>query len=230
MTLDREVAEHVLYRLHAATIHTYPFPHFFATEVFPTDYYKHLLDDLPLDPKYAPSPARSYQGRRFANPLEIEGLGEFSAQWFMSGVMHKFAPWVTKRFKDAEVRIATDLRLVRDQKAYFIGPHTDAPWKLISLLFYLPPDAKLRKHGTSLYVPVDPAFECPGGPHHEFEDFVRVHTFPFIPNSCVGFWKTSRSFHGVEPIDEPVQRDVLLWNAYDAAQQRVAPGDTEDGR
>jgi hypothetical protein len=218
--LDRYVAEHVLYRLRNAVVNPYPFPHFQAFDVFPSEYYDTLRTSLPGDDDYKSSAVRNYQGRRFGNPLGTPGLGCFVEPWFARSVIHCFSLPAKRRFGDQNVAIATDLRLVRDGRAYFIGPHTDAPWKLVSLLFYLPPDDSLRPYGTSLYVPVEHERTCVGGPHHEFCDFIRVATMPFVPNSCVGFWKTDASFHGVEPIDADVQRDVLLWNAYDATMHK----------
>jgi len=74
--------------------------------------------------------------------------------------------------------------------------------------------------GTSLYVPKDPQFTCPGGPHHDFELFRRVHTMEYLPNTLFAFMKTPDSFHGVEPITQPeVQRDLLLYDIKVAPQQ-----------
>jgi hypothetical protein len=67
--------------------------------------------------------------------------------------------------------------------------------------------------GTSLYVPKDPQFTCPGGPHHEFDRFRRMLTMDYLPNTLFAFMKTPRAFHGVEPITQTdVQRDLLLYD------------------
>jgi hypothetical protein len=83
----------------------------------------------------------------------------------------------------------------------------------MSMLFYCPPDNSREHLGTSLFVPIDRKFKCPGGPHHDFDKFVKVRTMPYRPNSLFGFLKTDLSFHGVEPIeDDDIARDVILYD------------------
>ena len=112
---------------------------------------------------------------------------------------------------------------MHDRTRYSLGPHTDSPTKVVSLLFYLPADERLAQHGTSIYVPKDPAFTCPGGPHHPFGGFDRIATMPFLPNSLFGFVKTDNSFHGVEPFLEPGAGRWLL--LYDLRLRRIATAD-----
>lgn len=150
------------------------------------------------------------------------------AEWllgerFRKMIMRKFSVGITERF-GAGTKLACEVeaRLVRDFTKYSIGPHTDTPRKLVSLLFYLPRDESLRHTGTSLFVPIDPAFRCDGSYWHRFKSFRNVATMEFLPNALFAFLKTDRSFHGVEDIqDERIQRDVLLYNIY--ANQIAAP-------
>lgn len=214
-SLERQVVEHVVYALASAPIHTYPFPHFYATNVFPADYYPQLVEALPEDGGYSSNPDGKYANRVFAEP-DIPGLNGFRTREFVMSTFALFEQW-SRQLANGGLKITTDLRLIRDTNGYAIGPHTDARWKMISLLFYLPPPGTpAADYGTSLYVPREPGRTCPGGPHHSFEDFVRVWTAPFAPNSCVGFWKTDNAFHGVEPLPDgaPIKRDVLLFNVY----------------
>lgn len=105
--------------------------------------------------------------------------------------------------------------LVQDVTNYKLGPHTDAPRKVVTMLFYLPPDNSQLHLGTSIYLPRDPAFTCPGGPHHPHDQFARLHTNPFAPNSLFAFFKTDNSFHGVEPVADPdCRRWLLLYDIY----------------
>ena len=129
-------------------------------------------------------------------------------------MLRKFGADITGRF-GAGAKIATeiDARLVRDFTRYAIGPHTDSKAKLVSLLFYLPKDAALSHLGTSIYAPIEPSFRCPGGPHYGFGKFKKVATMPFAPNALFAFFKTDRSFHGVDQIlDSEVERNLLLYN------------------
>lgn len=206
------IEEHVLAALNkAATKVLEPFPLLFAEHVFPDDFYEHLQHKLRHKEDYH---SEKFWNRQFADEVGIPELEFMYKRPFFDGVLNVFREQVEAEFGGTNQKFSRDVRLIRDQQQYKIGPHTDAPWKVVSLLFYLPPDDSMRNFGTAIYKPVDPHFRCIGGPHHKFEDFVQVWRAPFIPNSCLGFWKTDRSFHGVPPIPDVVRRDVLLYNIY----------------
>ncbi len=117
------------------------------------------------------------------------------------------------------MRLSEETLLVEDITHYALGPHTDTPAKVITVLFYLPKDESQAHLGTSIYMPKDRAWRCPGGPHHGYAGFDRVATMPFMPNSMFAFVKTDNSFHGVEPVTDPdVRRWLLL---YDIKAQKV---------
>lgn len=217
-SLDEHVIEHVIYKLMNAQLQLYPYPHFFVRDVFPIDFYYDLARAINAATDYSAEDDGRYHGRQFGRetlPSEIDGLRGFLTKRFVKASLTPFRAQLEERYGKEAVPVYSDARLVRDGRGYFIGPHTDAPWKLLSLLFYLPRDFFLQGYGTSIYVPRDPAFTCRGGPHHDFAGFTRIWTAPFVPNSCFGFLKTGKSFHGVERITEDVQRDVFLFNIYD---------------
>jgi hypothetical protein len=91
--------------------------------------------------------------------------------------------------------------------------------KLVVLLFYLAPDESAAHLGTSLYRPKDPGFTCPDSTHYPFEDFVRVKTAPYKPNSLLAFLRSDISFHGLQPLSEQdlnaCGRDVIQYVLYD---------------
>lgn len=208
------VQEHVLYALRNAAIQRWPFPHFYAENVFPADFYAEMLAQLDTNSTYESNESK-YHGRKFGNANSLGMLEWMNDPEFMQHIAMTFADQMKQRYQGRKCGIYHDLRLVRDQKGYYIGPHTDAPWKLVSLLFYLPYTDMHAEHGTSLYVPKNSKMRCPGGPHHGFEGFQRVATMPFRANTCFGFFKTDNSFHGVETINDRFRRDVLLYNLYD---------------
>jgi len=208
------IREHVIYQLRNTDVKSYPFPHFYAKNVFPDDFYWQLVRNLAGDESYEPM-GGSYPARSFG-PKVVPGGCEFMVEnRFMNEIMMIFYPWFKKLYGDKKIKISMDLRLVRDHIGYQIGPHTDAPWKLVSLLFYLPQNFLHREHGTTIFTPKIPSFRCAGGPHYDFDGFNPAWTAPYEPNSCFGFWKTDNSFHGVYPVDEAFNRDVLLFNLYD---------------
>jgi hypothetical protein len=186
---------HVLYRLANAPLQLYPFPHFFARDVFPADYYAQIQRHLPpASALKSLEEARGAQGYpdRFVMPLGGD---------------------LPESLSDAQLEITDELLLVRDRSRYSLGPHTDKPAKVISVLFYLPADERLARHGTSIYLPKEEGFTADGGAHLPFEGFERLATMPFVPNSVFAFAKTSASFHGVEPIaEEGVERNLLLYD------------------
>ena len=232
--MSSDVSLHVLYRIANAPIQPFPFPHIFVRDVFPQDFYRTIRTMLP--PKEAFTTLKSlgrvgsgYPDTRFVLPLAPDKLGAAAepfrsfwsevASWLVGGpfgsmVLPKFAEILEQRFGNLATQAFFDeALLVQDYTTYALGPHTDTPSKVLSFLFYLPADDSRSHLGTSIYLPKDPNFLCPGGPHYDFDLFRRVYTMPYVPNTLFAFLKTDNSFHGVEPIkDEQVQRDILLYD------------------
>lgn len=103
--------------------------------------------------------------------------------------------------------------VIQDRTNYKLGPHTDMPAKVLSLLFYLPADDSMPHLGTSMYLPTDPTFTCDGSTHYDFKGFQRLLTMPYVRNTLFAFMKTPNAFHGVEPVTEPgVERALLLYD------------------
>jgi len=100
--------------------------------------------------------------------------------------------------------------IVRQRVGYSLGPHTDSPNKVLTLLFYLPAKDDDLDSGTVVYVPKDRGLRCSGNKHHDFKDFDVVKKMPFKPDSVFAFEKSNISFHGVETVKKV--RDVLQYN------------------
>ncbi|MGE0559611.1 MAG: hypothetical protein AB7E73_03310 [Burkholderiales bacterium] len=233
------------YKVGNAPFNMYPYPHFFLQDLFPADFYRRIRQNLP-DPR-AMMPieeARQIKGykERFVlglNPRDLASLPEDKrtfwsefAGWLVGAnfgplVLKKFHPFIDQRFgSNSGLEFYDEALLVQDITNYRLGPHTDSPRKVVTLLFYLPADESQKHLGTSMYLPRDPSFTCPGGPHHPHDQFVRLHTNPFLPNSLFAFFKTDNSFHGVEPVGDPdCRRWLLLYDIYvrEPASPRAAP-------
>jgi hypothetical protein len=233
--MSSAVEQHVIYRIANAPLRDYPYPHLYLESVFPDEFYRSIRRYWP-DAASLVSLADS--GRvspgaypdRFILPFvqeELEKLPQdkrdfwrdfgswFLGERFMRVLLQKFGLDVRRRFAKAIGRhsFAVDSLIVRDRVNYKLGPHTDTPSKLLSLLFYCPDDDSTKHLGTSIYEPMDHAFRCPGGPHYPHDRFIRVATMDYRPNSLFAFFKTDNSFHGVEPItDGGVLRDLLLYD------------------
>jgi hypothetical protein len=224
------------YKFANAPIFQFPFPHFFIEDIFPKDFYDELQRNLPDPSLMLPigevRPVRGFNERFVLElggkqvqslPEEKRGFWTDFAAWLNAGrfghlARWKFQHWIDLRFKDGPPpNFYTEAMLVEDITKYSLGPHTDSPKKVVTMLFYLPKDTSQAHLGTSIYVPKDPSFSCPGGPHYPFERFMRLHTMPFLPNSLFVFLKSNNSFHGVEPVTDPdIRRWLLLFDVYNA--------------
>jgi hypothetical protein len=232
---------HLTYKVANAPINVFPFPHFYVEDVFPADYYARMQRMLPEPAAMLPIGAvrnTVTNKERFVLELKDEQLQRLPADkrafweelrgWMVGGtlapmLLRKFGSYVVQRFEGRkDVAYYDEALLVQDTTNYRLGPHTDAPRKVITLLFYLPPDTSQAHLGTSIYLPNDREFRCPGGPHHARESFERLWTMPFLPNSLFVFLKNDRSFHGLEPVADPDTRRWLL--LYDVFWRESAQG------
>ena len=232
--MSDDVSLHVLYQIVNAPIRTFPFPHVYVENVFPQDYYREMRDRLPCREAFRTLTtlgrvADDYPQSRLVLPLTSKHLGRAAdavrdfwselANWMLGGnfgrlMVGKFDEFIGQRLGDlGAMQFHDEALLVQDYTTYALGPHTDAPAKVLSFLFYLPADGSQPHLGTSLYVPREPGFQCAGGPHYPFESFRRVRTLPYVPNALLAFPKGPASFHGVEPLRETsVRRDLLLYD------------------
>lgn len=225
---------HLTYKVANAPINHFPYPHCYVPAVFPENFYgemqRHLPDPEAMIPIEQARGAKGYKerfvlelnaGRLSALPEDRRSFWSEVAHWLLSGrlqdlMLDKFGPFIDPRWKDPGVfQFSADAMLIQDITDYKIGPHCDAPGKVITMLFYLPSDNSQAHLGTSIYVPKDPGFTCPTGIHHPPDAFTRVITMPFLPNSLFTFARSDISFHGVEPVGDPdCRRWLLLFTIY----------------
>lgn len=219
-----------MYKIMNAPVRTFPFPHLLIEEFLDWGLYDALLDAWP-DGMFQDiskiRPVEGYKDRRAwhfnkqppqAGPWSV--LHEvMHATSIRRAMIHKLMKGLSHEMLSRVVETSvTDSLLVQDRPGYSIGPHTDAPQKIVSGLLYLPEPGVLSdpRLGTSLYIAVGEKQSCPGGPHHDRDDpeflFEEVFRAPYLPNVFVTFLKTERSFHGVEPVPPGMKRRVYIWN------------------
>ncbi len=229
----REVEEHVKYRIANTAVREYPYPHFFVENVFPDAYYRQIVEFWPGMDQFQSIAdtgritGNAYKERFIISLLKLNLKDEnwparqfwldfsswFCGPTFLQFLASHYKSWIQRgRTLPKTISVGSDGLLVQDHTNYAIGPHTDAPHRLVSTLFYCPPDASQRHLGTSVYVPRGSDIPLGiSGAHHPRDRFVRVDTMPFIPNSMFGFVVSPNSFHGVDQIlDENVRRNVIL--------------------
>ncbi len=155
-----EAWEHTLQRITQTPVETAPFPHLVVDGVFPPGYYARIAELYPTDDEMQPlSETGRVSGQRYQErlcllfePDSIDRLDEprrmfwselgrqlFSPA-FLMGVLEKFFPLINDRLeawsRDGSTQVLGDALVVSDRTRYSIGPHTDAPHRLLTFLFY----------------------------------------------------------------------------------------------
>ena len=106
--------------------------------------------------------------------------------------------------------------LIKDFTKYSLGAHADTTTKFVTFLFYIPSNKDLQKVGTTLYQPI---YNADPLKHYSAEEtkqnFNKIKTCPFVPNSVLIFPRTIMSFHGVEEVNiDQKERNLLLLNYF----------------
>lgn len=192
-------------KINDANVIKEPFNYMYIENIFPKDVYKKILDEIR---SVIYEPIEKTRGTR-GYPKRFTGEIPVMLNQLLNGAIRNAA---LKKFCIADEEFVQDLLLIKDHEGYAIPPHTDSLRKVISALFYLPQDNSIEHEGTSIYIPKEAGFICKEGRHHKFDDFEKVWTAPFRPNSCLIFARTNNSFHGVETTNSSVERNVLLYN------------------
>lgn len=236
MKLDKRfIQEHIVYAFSNAAIRTYPFPHFWIHDVFPADFYAEILANLPTEDYvslldqgkvFAIGELNQVYRRRKVIELSTPNLtiSQEKLQIFwrclrdilvdpylIRNFIEKFNSSLVSRFGDGvSINVQPVIDLISDNTNFSLGPHTDQPKNVVVLLFYLARDNLNPQLGTSIYKPIEASFSCVGGPHYSFENFYKIATAPYLPNSCFAFFKNEKSFHGVERVvGDVISRDVI---------------------
>ena len=217
-----KLLEETIDRFENTPIQTDPFSHLIIDRIFSESFYKKIMDHIP-DRFYYQS-TKEYP-QRFSFTLDEDHLNLLTLDPHLFDFWSQFANAVySKKFLEAILKkfglknspsIRPVAQLIRDRDHYSIGPHTDIPEKLITLLFYLPMAENQHHLGTALYQPKNPQFTCSGKIHHPFEPFIKVAKAPFNPNSVFGFIRSDTSFHGVEPIGiQEKERNLMTYTIW----------------
>ena len=238
---------HLVGRLREAKVNTDPFAHYCLDGALPEDYYQELLNHLPRSDVYEnlyevtdlklDHFRHRYQrdlndGWTNALPPQLKTFWNSFNEWFLSAelaqaVLESFADPLRARIGEPGdwPEVSVEAQFIRHRAGYFLGPHSDLYTKLVVILLYLAPDARAERLGTSLYRPKAEGFSCPESKHYPFEDFIRVKTAPYRPNSLLAFVRSDISFHGLEPLTEQdvatEGRDLIQYVVHDKASREA---------
>ncbi len=228
---EKSIQAHFTYNLANATVRNWPFPHLYYENVFPDEFYTNLIKFMPKFLDYSQvskvrgvtsdSGSPAYPDR-FVIALD-DKMEDFGSYWNIAKnvirsestsftLLEKFRETINTRLGN-DFTVEPDALLIRDRTNYEIGPHSDHPRRVVILIIYLPETSTKQHLGTSLYIPNIEGMICPGGPHYNRNKFTRVYTAPYKPNSALAFVKTDNSFHGVEPVAEGEERNIIHYFA-----------------
>jgi len=240
--LSMSPLSHLVTRLRSAEIVYDPYPHYYLENVFPTEYYQALLRHLPANADYENHPAHvaiyhdDFRHRTQKNmdegwtknlPAELREFWDSFNEWFLGlelaqAALESFAAPLSARIGEGTPlpMVTVESQFFRHGAGYSLGPHSEWRTKLVVLVFYLARDESAPHLGTSLYRPKDRDFSCPNSIAYPFDDFVRVKTAPYKPNSLWAFLRSDISFHGVEPVsDQDITalggRDLISYTIFD---------------
>lgn len=238
---------HFIGRLRGTKVDTDPFAHFYVEKVLPEDYYQQLLKHLPGSDVYenlyeVTDLKLDHFRHRYQRDLndgwtsalapQLRSFWNTFNEWFLSpalaqAVLESFAEPLRSRIggRTSWPEVSVEAQFIRHRAGYFLGPHSDLYTKLVVILLYLAPDARAERLGTSLYRPKVEGFSCPDSKHYPFEDFIRVKTAPYKPNSLLAFVRSDISFHGLEPLTEQdvatEGRDLIQYVVHDKAAREA---------
>ena len=235
-------------KIKEAELYKNPFDHLYIENFFENDLYNKILKNIPKVNYfqkiiYTGTVGKNYSPERYIFSLQrnIDKLPEsqqnfwnkfnetFSSVEFWRTISLKFEVTLKERFnnltkKEMEVvghnpTISCRTAIVKDYTKYQLGAHTDSLSKMLSFLFYLPKDNKLKDVGTSLYRPLDIIEEERLDVHFDRKEtslrFEKIKTCEFKMNSVFVFARTNYSFHGVEEVNiNKSERNLLLVNFY----------------
>ena len=237
-----ELKENLVYKIINMDISEYPYPHYAIQDVFPAEVYELIVKYWPECSQFQPineterivgysSGQLSSSGKnRLIISYKKENLESFTnldSAYFWSRLRRVLdsAEMITALLQrtmkyvqagrpvENNLKLKSDIIFVQDRKGYFINPHTDAPMRYVTTLFYCPDRDDITHLGSSIYIPKDKV----GFPyqissvHLPREQFTKIITAPYVPNTLFGFVVGPKSFHGRDLIvDENIERRIIL--------------------
>lgn len=207
--MHHHAVNYLISRIEASDLQKFPFNHLEISDIFPSDYFDHMLRSIPSEDGFKPllhreaitSMGGSTRGELY---LEEEALAHLPAVtrnfWLDMGEALR-DPSLANALKD-KLQVEGDIKakplLYQDRSGYRISPHTDISAKAITMQVYMPPDERWKEIGTTFYVRKDDRFD-------------EVKRVPFVPNQSYAFRVSDDSWHGVEPVRiEGVVRSSLM--------------------
>lgn len=216
----KDVKLGLLYNIFASGIRTWPTPHIHCVNPWKEDFYREILSYLPPSDSYTPIDETGRVTKGQYHERKVLSHEELLFFPFWSDMLPmvfdvEFARYMISSFYTDQSVLSKepkiDILLVRDGGGYAIGPHTDSPRRILSMIFYLPNPEEESEYGTALYLPKKRDLVSEKGSHYGFEGFDPVWQAPYQMNSVFVFKRTNTSWHGVQEIPaDHAPRNLLL--------------------
>ena len=213
--------KHTLDIVKNTNLSSHPYSHIQCDNVFSNLVYEKILESRIETDCLQTLNELGRVGNGYSNKRKVLGLGKKLTilpenqrlfwEPFSEWLLTDFKKTIIEKFNITD-NCHVDILYSRDFKGYQLGPHTDSTKKILTLLFYIPKNDELKTMGTSMYLPKQQDFKCLGNKHYDYEHFTLYKTVEYIPNRMFGFIKTDNSFHGVEPIIENIERDIIIYD------------------
>ena len=178
-----------------------PFPHLFFSKVFTDEAYEYLLANMPAMSKCTTLDSPKYKKFRRIYPLadkpEFDNIyGALMDPGLRNSLM---------QLLQVDRLCYPQPSILRDLPGYNIDAHTDASFKVMTVVLFLPGDASQKLLGTRLLDKKKPTY---------------VKQLGFFPNTGVAFKVTKSSWHDVQPTPEDSGiRDTLQICYFDTPER-----------
>ncbi len=221
-SVAERVVDHLVSEIASTELCSEPYSHFYLERAFADSVFQQMLELLPAHAAFGGDNPRKHtreDGMITRNVISVSPPAlaalpeEQKVFWNEIGVA-----LTSTRLKDAVfAKLSKDLShrfgipaeklttipaypkpaLVKDLGGYEIAPHKDTRSKIVTMQFYLPPDASKSDLGTAVYRVRLLRVKNLLSPRNRFE---KVKQFSFQPNSGYGFAVGSKSWHGRETV------------------------------
>ena len=219
--------KHIIESINKAVVDPVPSDNIYLTNVFSDKMYQTVLKNLPPNEAYdyiIHPDAVLPDGTKTRMLLDITASTlsripeasrhfwqqisqTFSSQALQDAITQKFAAKINERFGNKWPEMITVPILYRDFTGYYISVHPDAPYKIATLQLYFPIDNSQVDLGTSFYLKMG-------------NQFTKIKTNQFLPNTGYAFVRTDNSWHGVEQINRPnIIRNTLAITVYEKGSE-----------
>jgi hypothetical protein len=191
---------YILYQIANAQIRPWPWPHVVLNQLFHTDQYNQILNNLPstdvlTDIRTTKKHPDYYSPFRFI--LLKENYTQFwndLQNQFLNGqlkqiLLNKFSNQLDSRLCNHKhtVEFYDTFQLTLDKPGYKLISHEDAFNKIFTLVCNLPKNNNQINQGTVIYT----------GQNTEI-----LFSSPYTPNTAFGVFRAENGWHGVEPVIE----------------------------